>query len=153
MSETTVLGIAGILGTLAGVVLGQWLESGHADRKLREAAFLDYASLVLEGFTITVAIHEEVVVGKGQVAPLRAEYGREYARAITRVALYARGRLKVLVEELGDRMSELNDGVANPTDKFNAKRAEAVAALWAFEAEAGRSLSPWWRREGPFKQE
>jgi hypothetical protein len=149
MSETAVVGIVGILastfGTLAGVVIGRWLESSAADRAYRRDGFHDYAALNLETIHKMGEVHDAIVSG-GVTADIRGDFGPAYFRAVSKIPLIARGDLMVRIRELGERVEFLTDMGGAPAAEFKTAEQAASKAVWDFEEAANHALAPTWRR-------
>jgi len=139
VSETVVIGVAGLVATLGGVILGyklqEWAES---DRRLRDAC-AKVIALALEA--CDHMIMEEVARSGGPPAdPLRPEYRSDQYYAIASVGLASKTLAKA-AEILGDKIKEAIVAQASAdAGERDEGRQMAMEAIGAFRAAVAREV-------------
>lgn len=144
LSDTALVGIIGIVGTLLGVVWGGQLEGGRVDRALRRQAYHDYAALQLEALHKVAETRETAQAGGQEVDPLRGDFGRDYFRAVTLVQLVARPRVLKRAATVSNLFGELTRALeSNPAADTRKAQADVMAELYDFNDAASQELAPW----------
>lgn len=135
--------VAGVTGTLLGVVVGYALQQGaEARRHLREAgARLSAHALEANDHLIMAEVER---AGGPPADPLRPEFRSERYLAITTVSL-ASPKLATAAAELGDIVKEAigSQGTTDPKERQKGRDAIFIG-IKAFEAAVRReTASPW----------
>jgi hypothetical protein len=100
MSETAIIGIAGMVAALLGVGVGYWLQQGAESRRYLRDASTQMIALALEAADHMMMAEVERSGGP-PADPLRPEYRSEQYSAIARVGLVSKS-LSAAAEVLGD---------------------------------------------------
>jgi hypothetical protein len=149
VSETTILAIVGVLGTLAGVVAGRWLEAGQADREMRRRTYHEYAAIVLEQLHVNNLLNQKIAeVGiDGMIEPIhRADLTPDFYRAVAMAQIVATGTVRRELAKVSDAVGRAIDVVAEDGETYDVASQAALEAIWDFEGAASVDLSPRHRR-------
>jgi hypothetical protein len=151
VTETSILGIAGLLATLVGVWLGYALQAAAESRRSLRDACAKLVALSLESAD-HMAMAEVERAGGPAADLLRPEFRSDQYYALAQIKL-ASARLSVAAASLGDAVSAGIAAQASPDDDTRAKgRGEVMTAIGAFQGEVARqTVTRWelvWRRVG-----
>jgi hypothetical protein len=139
VSESTILGLAGIAGTLVGVWLGYWLQQAADSRRRLQEACTDAIAGALEAAVMLEQI--EASISEGEPVPVvRPELAREWFQALARLGLASpvvADAAANLSNALGLATSE--QASAKPEDRA-AARAAVMKEIEGFQIIACREM-------------
>lgn len=143
---TVTLFVLGIIGSLAGVWLGHWLQETSQSRRSRQGAYEEIAVIALE--TIAQLEGIEVQLRGGPPAPsLRPELARDAFRPMVRLGITG-SRLQTELEGLNAALQDATGKFAVTADGRAAQRKAAMDAVETFQSAARRELNAhWWSHQ------
>jgi hypothetical protein len=150
VSETAVVGIAGIIagvvGALGGVVIGRWLEAGQADRELRRRTYHEYAAILLEQIHQNDELNDRIarfgIDARDSGDIIRPDFTPAFYRAVAMVEIVAEGEVRRHVVMVGEALGAVVDAVMGDRATFDAAGTAALEAVHAFQRAARSDLMP-----------
>jgi hypothetical protein len=152
MSETAVLGIAGIVAALVGVWLGYALQQGAESRRQLREAGAHLAANALEAVE-HMKISEDARESGRPPEPLRAEYRAEQYLGWTTVSLVS-SKVATAAAELNNVIQDAVEfqTSGNPKERQMARDAVFIA-IRSFEATVRHeTASPWGKLKRRFRR-
>ena len=132
MSETAILGIAGLVATLVGVWIGSTLEQRAESRRALREACAKLVALALEA-TDHMTMAEVERKGGPAADPLRPEYRSDQYFALAQVGLVSK-KLSDAAATLGDAVKAGIAAQGDPDEDVRAKgRGDVMTAIGAFQ--------------------
>lgn len=145
MSETAVLGIAGIVAALVGVWFGYALQESAESRRYLRDACAKVVALALEAST-HLAMDEVEKQGGPKAADLRSEFPSDQFYALARVKLGSQS-LAEEAAKLGDAVKASIASTASADPAVRAKgRGDLMDAIGAFQTAVEEQTATRWQR-------
>jgi hypothetical protein len=152
MSETAILGIAGIIGTLVGVWLGYVLQQGAESRRQLKEAGARLAANALEAVE-HMKMSEDARASGLPPEPLRPEFRSEQYLGWTTVSLVSK-KVATAAADLNEVIQDAIEFQTSGNPKERQMGRDAVfLAIQAFEGTVRRETdSPWGRIKRGFSR-
>jgi hypothetical protein len=146
VSETAVLGIAGMIASLVGVVIGFGLQQTAESRRYVREACSVLAALALEALEHMV-MAENARNGGPPPDPLRPEFKRESTSVIARLALGGPDKVARAALALGQAVQSAIAAQASAVEGEREQGLQGVvSAMHTFDEVVRRETAPVWRR-------